>query len=36
MDEKEVERMINVAGFIGAVIGFFSCAVLTALAFAIF
>jgi hypothetical protein len=24
MDEKEVERMINAAGLIGAVIGFFS------------
>ena len=36
MDEKEVERMINAAGFIGAVIGFFSGAVLMALAFTIF
>tara|TARA_R110001606_G_scaffold269909_1_gene418416 strand:+ start:9301 stop:9411 length:111 start_codon:yes stop_codon:yes gene_type:complete len=36
MEEKEVERMINAAGFIGAVVGFFSGAVLMALAFTIF
>ena len=36
MDEKEVERMINAAGFIGAVFGFFSGALLMALAFVIF
>ena len=36
MDEKEVERMINAAGFIGAVIGFFSGAVLMALVGIIF
>jgi hypothetical protein len=36
MDDKEIERMINAAGFIGAVFGFFSGALLMALAFVIF
>jgi hypothetical protein len=36
MDEKEVERMINAAGLIGAIIGFFSGAVLMALVGVIF
>ena len=36
MEDKEMERMINAGGFIGAVIGFFSGAVLMALAFTIF
>jgi tetrahydromethanopterin S-methyltransferase subunit F len=36
MDDKELERMINAAGLIGAFVGFFSGAVLMALAFTIF
>jgi len=36
MDDKEMERMINAAGLIGAAVGFFSGAVLMALAFTIF
>ena len=36
MDDKEVERMINAAGLIGAIIGFFSGAVLMALVGVIF
>jgi len=36
MDDKEIERMINAAGLIGAFIGFFSGSVLMALIFTIF
>ena len=36
MDEKEVERMINAAGLIGAVIGFISGVSLMALVAIIF
>jgi tetrahydromethanopterin S-methyltransferase subunit F len=36
MDDEEMKRMINAAGFIGAILGFFSGAVLMALAFVIF
>lgn len=36
MDDRELERMINAAGLIGAIFGFFSGALLMALTFTIF